>query len=54
MDLELSGVRMETDALLTDGASAFTATVKAKRRVAHTGILAELSKLEGVDYIEEI
>ena len=54
MDLELSGIRMETDALLTDGASAFTATVKAKRRVAHTGILAELSKLEGVDYIEEI
>lgn len=54
MDLELSGVRMETDALLTDGASAFIATVKVKRRVAHTGILAELSKLEGVDYIEEI
>ena len=54
MDLELSGIRMETDALLTDGASAFIATVKAKRRVAHTGILAELSKLEGVDYIEEI
>ena len=54
MELELSGIRMESDSLLTDGVSAFTATVKAKRRVAHAGILAELSKLEGVDYIEEI
>ena len=54
MDLELSGIRMEADAMLSDGASAFTATVKAKRRVAHVGILAELTKIDGVDYIEEI
>ena len=54
MELELSGIRMESDALLSDGASAFTATLKAKHRVAHAGILAELSKLDGVDYLEEI
>ena len=54
MELELSGIRMESDAVLRDGASAFTATIKAKHRVAHAGILADLSKLEGVDYIEEI
>ncbi len=54
MDLDLSDIRMESDTLLSDGVSAFIATVKAKRRVAHVGILAELKKLEGVDYIEEI
>lgn len=54
MELELSGIRMESDSLVTDGVAAFTATVKAKRRVAHVGILSELSNLEGVDYIEEI
>ena len=54
MDLELSAIRMEADAILSDGASAFTATVKAKRRVAHTGILAEMKKIDGVDYLEEI
>lgn len=54
MELELSGIRMESDAVLRDGSSAFTATIKAKHRVAHAGILADLNKLEGVDYIEEI
>lgn len=54
MELELSDVRMESDAALSDGSTAFIATVKAKRRVAHAGILAEISKLPGVDYLEEI
>ena len=54
MDLELSGIRMESDTVLRDGASAFIATVKAKHRVAHASILSEISKLDGVDYLEEI
>ena len=54
MDLELSDIRMESDAVLSDGYSAFVATVKAKRRVAHGGILAELRKLPGIEYLEEI
>ena len=54
MELELSDVRMESDAALSDGSTAFIATVKAKHRVAHAGILAEISKLPGVEYLEEI
>ena len=54
MDLELSSIRMESDVITSGDITAFTATIKAKRRVAHVGILAELNKLEGVDYIEEI
>ena len=54
MELEVFGIRMESDMALGDGASAFIATVKAKRRVAHAGILAELRKLPGIEYLEEI
>lgn len=54
MELEVFDIRMESDAVLSDGLTAFVATVKAKRRVAHTGILAELKKLPGVEYLEEI
>jgi len=54
MELELSGIRMESDAVLRDGSSAFTATIKAKRRVDHSSILAQINKLDGVDYLEEI
>ncbi len=54
MELELFDIRMESDTVLSDGSSAFIATVKAKRRVMHTNILSELRKLEGVEYLEEI
>ena len=54
MDLELSDIRMESDAVLSENVSAFTATMKAKKRVAHAGLLAELNRLDGVDYLEEI
>ena len=54
MNLEISGIRMEADAVLRDGSSAFTATIKAKRRVDHASILAQINKLDGVDYLEEI
>lgn len=54
MNLEISGIRMEADAVLRDGSSAFTATIKAKRRVDHSSILAQINKLDGVDYLEEI
>ena len=54
MELEISDIRLESDTLLSDGASAFIATVKTKRRVGHVGILAEISKLQGVNYLEEI
>lgn len=54
MELEVFDIRMESDTALGDGASAFIATVKAKRRVAHSGILTELRKLPGIEYLEEI
>lgn len=54
MELEIFDIRMESDAVLSEGYSAFIATVKAKKRLEHTSILKELSKLEGVDYLEEI
>ena len=54
MDLEISDIRMESDAALNEGYSAFVATVKAKRRIEHTGLLKEISKLQGVMYLEEI
>ncbi len=54
MNLEISGIRMEADAVLRDGSSAFTATIKAKRRVDHASILGQINKLDGVDYLEEI
>ena len=54
MDLELSDIRMESDAVLSENVSAFTATMKAKKRVAHAGLLAEINRLDGVDYLEEI
>ena len=54
MELEIFDIRLESEAALSDGSTAFIATVKAKRRVAHTGILAELNKLQGVEYLDEI
>ena len=54
MELEIFDIRMESDAALSDGSSAYIATVKAKRRMAHTGILAQMNKLQGVVYLEEI
>ena len=54
MDLEIFDVRMESDTALSSGVTAFIATVRAKRRVAHTGILAQMNKLPGVEYLEEI
>jgi len=54
MDLEIFDIRMESDVVLTDGYTAFIATVKAKRRREHTGILSQISKLQGVMYLEEI
>ena len=54
MDLEIADIRMESDMVLRDGESAFTATVKSGRRMEHTKILGELTKLQGVAYLEEI
>ena len=54
LDLEISSVHLESDVVLSDGSSAFIATVKAKRRTDHKHILAQLIKLEGVAYLEEI
>lgn len=54
MNLELSDIRMESDAVLSEDVSAFTAIIKSKRRVAHAGILSEIKKLDGVSYLEEI
>ena len=54
MELEIFDVRMESDSTLNSGASAFIATVKTKHRVIHTTILAEINKLQGVEYLEEI
>ena len=54
MDLELSDIHMESDAVLSEDVSAFIATIKAKHRVAHAGILTEINKLDGVNYLEEI
>ena len=54
MEIEIYDVRMESEMVLRDGASAFTATVKSRRRVEHSKILAEFTKLQGVAYLEEI
>lgn len=54
MDMEIYDVRMESEQVLRDGASAFIATVKSKRRRDHAKILAEFTSLEGVAYLEEI
>lgn len=54
MELEIFDIRMETDSVLSEGYSAFIATVKAKRRKEHKVILKEIGKLEGVMYLEEI
>ena len=54
MDLDISSIRMEADAILSDGSSAFIATVKAKRRLEHAGLLTQLRTLQGVVYLEEI
>lgn len=54
MNLELSNVRMESDAVLGDGTTAFIATIQTKRRVMHAQILSDIRKLRGVNYLEEI
>ena len=54
MELEIFDIRMESDGALSDGSSAFIATVKSKHRREHTGILSKLGKLEGVVYLEEV
>ena len=54
MELDISSIRMEADTVLSDGSSAFIATVKAKRRLEHAGLLTQLRTLQGVVYLEEI
>lgn len=54
MEMELFDIRMESDVTLSDGSSAFIATVKSKHRREHTVILSKLGKLEGVVYLEEV
>ena len=54
MDLEISNIHMEAESIVDDGTTAFIATVKAKRRILHTGILAELNQIKGVNHLEEI
>ena len=54
MDMEISDIRMETDTVLSEGYSAFIATVTCKKRREHTSIIKELRKLQGVNYLEEI
>ena len=54
LEIEIYDVRMESEMVLRDGASAFIATVKSKRRVEHTKILEQGNTLEGVAYLEEI
>lgn len=54
MGLDISSIHMETDTVLSNGSSAFIATIKAPRRLDHTGLLAQLRKLQGVSYLEEI
>jgi putative Mg2+ transporter-C (MgtC) family protein len=54
MDIDIYDVRMESEMVLRDGASAFIATIKSKRRVDHSKILDEFTELPGVAYLEEI
>ena len=54
MEIEIFDVRMESDMVLRDGESAFTATIKTKHRVDHTKILEEIKILPGVAYLEEL
>ena len=54
LDLDISSIHMESDVVLSDGSSAFIATVKTKSRTDHKNILALLNKLEGLAYLEEI
>ena len=54
MGIEISGIRMESDEILGDGATAFIAIIKTKKRVLHTEVLAEIRKIPGVNYLEEI
>ena len=54
MELDISDIRMETDTALSDGSSAFIASIKAKRRVEHKKILDQMNKLHGVVYLDEV
>ena len=54
MEIEIFDVRMESEMVLRDGESAFTATIKTKQRVDHRKVLDEIKKLPGVAYLEEL
>ena len=54
MELDISDIRMETDTALSDGSSAFIASIKAKHRVEHKKILDQMNKLQGVVYLDEV
>ena len=54
MNLEIFDIRLESETALSDGSSAYIATVRAPRRVEHTGLLAQMNKVQGVAYLEEI
>ena len=54
LDLDISSIHMESDVVLSDGSSAFIATVKTKHRTDHQNILTSLNKLDGLTYLEEI
>ena len=54
MEIEIFDVRMESEMVLRDGESAFTATIKTKQRVDHRKVLDEIKTLSGVAYLEEL
>ena len=54
MEIEIFDVRMESEMVLRDGESAFTATIKTKHRVDHRKVLDEIKTLPGVAYLEEL
>ena len=54
MEIEIFDVRMESEMVLRDGESAFTATIKTKQRVDHRKVLDEIKTLPGVAYLEEL
>lgn len=54
LDVEVSGVQLESSGIQEEGTRALIATLKAKKRGEHQILMADIQKIQGVVHLEEL
>ena len=54
MDLEMTDVQFESEAVMEHGVRAFVATMKSRKRQDHILVMENIRKLDGVVHVEEL